>query len=115
MQVVQCRHLIPALSARAARAYYMTARPIATHFLGMDALMTLKLNVVLIRKLRGLLMFLVLFLTCYPWAFEQPGNGRLVQELNICTVPPLTAFHWPRIASLGTDSIPIDHSYAVKL
>ena len=31
---VQCRHLIPALNALAARALYTTARPIATQFPG---------------------------------------------------------------------------------
>ena len=29
---IQCRHLIPALNAWAARAYYTTARPVATQF-----------------------------------------------------------------------------------
>ena len=34
LNTVQCRHLIPALNAWAARAYYTTARPIATQFPG---------------------------------------------------------------------------------
>ena len=41
--MLQCRHLIPALNARAARTQFKTARLIATHFLGhgcMDDLAT---------------------------------------------------------------------------
>ena len=47
--------------------------------LSMDASMTSKLYVELIHRLRGLLMCLAYFLTCYAWAFVQPGTGgRLV-------------------------------------
>ena len=44
-------------------------------FLGMDALVTSQLNVGLICKLRGSLMCLAYFLTCYPWVFVQPGTA----------------------------------------
>ena len=70
------------------------ARLFATH-LGMDARMNSQLNVAFIHKLRGLLMCLASFLTCYPWVFVQPGtgqmSGRLVQELTVCTV----CLHFP--------------------
>ena len=45
-------------------------------FLGKYGWMISQLKVVLVRKLRGLLMFLAYFLTCYPWVFVQPGTGR---------------------------------------
>ena len=38
--------------------------------------MTSQLNVALIRKLRGSLMRLDYFLTCYPWVFVRPDTGR---------------------------------------
>ena len=46
--------------------------PMTPSFLGMDALMTSQLNVALIRRLRGSLMCLAYFLTCYLWLFVQP-------------------------------------------
>ena len=51
-------------------------------FLGMDAWMNSKLTVVLIRALRGSLVFLAYFLTCYPWVFVQPGTGG--RPVNWC-------------------------------
>ena len=57
---LQCRHLIPALNTWTARAH--STRPNARlqpSFLGMD-----DLNVILIRKLRGSLMYFDYFLTC---------------------------------------------------
>ena len=51
---IQCRHLIPAPNARAARAKNKTAHPIATEFAGYRCMGdNLQLNVALIRKLRG--------------------------------------------------------------
>ena len=46
-------------------------------FMGMGARMTSQLNVALMRKLRGPLMCLAYFLTCYPLVFVQPGIGGL--------------------------------------
>ena len=70
------------------------ARPHAwspTSFLGMDAWMTSKLNVALIRKLHGSLMRLAYFFDMKPNGVCTTGHwqksGRLVQELNVCTVP----------------------------
>ena len=40
------------------------------------AWMTLQLDVALICKLRGSLVGLAYFLTCFPWDFVQPGIGR---------------------------------------
>ena len=59
-------------------------------FLGMDARMTSKLNLALIHKLRGSLINLAYFFdmlaigvcTTRHWQ----ASGRLVQELNVCTV-----------------------------
>ena len=59
-------------------------------FVGMDAWMTSQLNVVLIRKLLGSLL-------CLAYSFDTLSmrdsttsqwqtTGRLVQELNVCTV-----------------------------
>ena len=58
-------------------------------FLGMDR-QTSHLNIALIRKIRGSLMCLAYFLTCYPREFGQPGTGRhlvgrLAHEFIDCT------------------------------
>ena len=45
-------------------------------FLAMDAWMTSQLNVPLTRMLRGSLMCLAYFLTCYSWVLVQTGTGR---------------------------------------
>ena len=87
---LQCRHLIPALNMWAARAEYTTARSIATHFPWHGCMYDLQLNVALVRKLRGSLKCLAYFLdmsfmvvcTTRHWQ----TSGRLVQELNVCTV-----------------------------
>ena len=77
MYKLQLRHQIPALNARASRAYYTTARPIAQQILDMDAGMTSKMNVALIIKQHGSLLCLdYFFWTCHPWVFVQPGIGR---------------------------------------
>ena len=59
-------------------------------FLGMDAWMTSKLNVALIRKLHGPLVCLAYFVHMIPNGMCTTGHwqttGRLVQELNVCTV-----------------------------
>ena len=44
------------------------------HILGMDARMASQLNIALIRKLRGSLLCLAYFLTCYPWVLVQLGT-----------------------------------------
>ena len=63
----------------------MTARPIATSFLGMDARMTSQLNVALCQAAICVIAVLGLFLV-----FVQPGTGRRplrpVQEFNACNV-----------------------------
>ena len=61
-------------------------------FMGMDAWMTPQLNIALIRKLRGTLMCLAYFLTCYPWVFVQPGIDR--RPVNWCSklMPVLSHF-----------------------
>ena len=69
--IIQCRHLISALNARAA-----TGSPIAIRFLCMNARMVSRLYVALIRNLRWSLMCLAYFLTCYPWVLVQPDTGR---------------------------------------
>ena len=88
---LQCRHVIPALNARADWAF-TTARQIASQFPGhgcMNAWMTSQLNVALIRRLRGSLMCLAYFSNmlfrgvCTSWNWQT--SGRLVQELNVCT------------------------------
>ena len=70
MQVLQCRHLIPALNAWAAWALYTTTLPIAAllSFLDIDAWMTSQMNVALIRKLRGSLM-------CLAYSFLHVTHG----------------------------------------
>ena len=45
-------------------------------FLAMNAWMTSQLIKALIRKLRGLLMCLAYFWTCFPWVFIQQGTGK---------------------------------------
>ena len=57
---------------------------------GMGAWMTSKLNVALIRNLRGSLMCLAYFFDMIPngvcTTAHWQTSGRLVQELNVCTV-----------------------------
>ena len=59
-------------------------------FLGMDAWMTSQLNVALARKLRGSLMFLACIVEVLAIGVfttrHLMTSGRLVQELNVCTV-----------------------------
>ena len=68
----------------------MTSHLIAAYFFGMGAWKTSQLIVTLIRKLRGLLMFLTSFFdmlymgVCTTRHWQTPG--QLVQELNVCTV-----------------------------
>ena len=64
-----------------------------TLFIGFDACMTSQLNVDLICKLRGPLKCLAYFLDV-PFMFVCTTShwqtfNRLVQELNVCTVPLL--------------------------
>ena len=57
------------------------------NFLGLDTWMTSKLNVALIRKLGGSLVYLTYFLTCYPWVFVHSGtiaDVRLICAGNKC-------------------------------
>ena len=61
---IQCRDLIPALNVCAVRAYYTTAHPI-------DVFEPFKKN-----------MLTMEFCTTRHWQ----TSGRLVQELNVCTV-----------------------------
>ena len=61
-----------------------------TSFLGMEAWMTSQLNVELIRKPRGVLMCLAYFFDMLSMGVcktrHWQTSGRLVQELNTCTV-----------------------------
>ena len=88
--LVQCRHLIPALNALADRAKYTTTCPIATFFPGHGCMNDLQLNVTLIRKLRGSLMCLSYFIGMLSMGVcttrQWQTSDRLVQELNGCTV-----------------------------
>ena len=68
---LQCRHLIPALNMRAEWAEYTTACPVATHFPWYGCMFDVQLYVALICKLHEPL---------------KKTSGRLVQELNVCTV-----------------------------
>ena len=54
LQPMQCRHLIPALNVWSAQAYNTTTRPFAAQFQGRGCMNDLKMNVVMIRNLRGL-------------------------------------------------------------
>ena len=81
---------MPALNMWASRAEYTTARPIATQFLWHGCMNDLQLTVALIRKLRGPLKWLTYFLDM-PFMVVSTTrhlqtSGRLVQELNVCTV-----------------------------
>ena len=57
---------------------------------GIDAWITSELNEALVCKLRVSLMSMADILTCHPWSFCTTRHwqtyGRLVQELNVCTV-----------------------------
>ena len=69
LQNLQCRHLIPALNARSVRPQNTLAHPIGTELSGVEcdhSSLTSQLNVTLIHKLRGSMMYLA-FLTCYSW------------------------------------------------
>ena len=89
-RALQCRHSIPALNA------WHNTRPhtrLPPSFLGMDAIigpLPQKRNIALIRKLIGSLMCLAPFfdLLCMGvcTARHWQTSGRLVQELNACTV-----------------------------
>ena len=86
---LQCRHIIPALNAWAARAYYTTARPIGTQIHGHGCTDYLKIErrcyyYIQVIDVLGLFfdMLSMGFYTTRHWQ----TFGRLVQELNICTV-----------------------------
>ena len=87
---IQCRHLIPALDAWAVRAKYTPTCPIATQFPGHGCMDDLQLNVSLIRNLRGLLICVSYFIEMLSMGVvttrQWQASGRLVQELNVCTV-----------------------------
>ena len=55
---------------------YANAPQLPPTFLGMDARITSHLNVALIRKLLGSLMFFAYILTCYLCMFVQPGTDK---------------------------------------
>ena len=85
----QSWHLISALNAGAARAYYMTAC-FATQLSGSGCQMTSQLSIALIRKQHRSLMCLAYFFdmlsmgVCTTRYWQTPG--RLVQDLNVCNV-----------------------------
>ena len=64
--------------------------PLPHSFLGMGALITSQVNVTLIRKLRGSLVCLAYFFNMLSMDVCTTRHwqtyGRLVQELNVCTV-----------------------------
>ena len=72
-----------------------------TFLLGMDARMTLQLNVALIRKLRGPLECLAYFLEMSSMVVcttrHLQTSGRLVQKLNVCTVSCEGAMQWVKL------------------
>ena len=87
---MQCRHLIPALNTWAAQTWYTTARPIATQSPGLGCMDDL-------RTKRSFDSQTIGSLVCLPYLFEilsmgvcttrhKQTSGRLVQELNVCTV-----------------------------
>ena len=90
---LQCRHLIPALYAWAARAYYTTARSIATPFLGHD----LSTIVALIRMPCGSLVCLAYYSNMLSLVVCTTRHcltsGQLVQELDACTVQMYRLWH----------------------
>ena len=83
---IQSRHFIPALNAWAAQAKYTTIRPIATRFSGhgcMDDHTTERSfysQATWVFDVRGMLSKRIC--TIRHWQ----TSGRLVQELNVCTV-----------------------------
>ena len=91
LETIQCGHLIPALNAWKARAKYTTACLITTQFPGHGCINDPQLNVALVHKLRGLLLCLAYFLEVLSIGVGTTRywhtSGRLVQELNVCTVP----------------------------
>ena len=85
---VQCRHLISALNGWAARSWYATARPIATQFHGhgcTDDLTTKRSYIYTwVFDRHGLCFDMLSMGVCTTRPWQTPG--RLVQELNFCTV-----------------------------
>ena len=93
-------------------AKYTTARPIATHFPWHGCMYDLQLNVSLIRKLRC-------SLKCLAYLFDMSfkvvcttrhwqTSGRLVQELNVCTVRCIIGMEM--ILDIDISSIRVDLS-----
>ena len=80
---VQCRHIILALNLWADRALYTTACPIATNFLGYGC----RKDLITIHTfdLQSTWVIDMLFVDVYTTRQWQT-SGRLVQELNVCTV-----------------------------
>ena len=81
---LQCRHLIPAPNAWAARVYCTTAHLIATQFPWygiMDNLTTERSFESQATWVIDIVCFM--FWTCYPWVFLQPGTGR--RPVNCCS------------------------------
>ena len=71
---LQCQHLIHALNEWTTGAKYMTTRPIATQFPG-HGCMNDQLNVALILKLRGSLVFLTYCFKCFTWVIVHPDTA----------------------------------------
>ena len=88
---VQCRHLIPALNVRAAWAKYTNACPIATQFPGhgcMDDLTTKRSfdsQTTWVIDMQGKTILKCVFMDVYTTRHRR-ASGRLVHELNVCTV-----------------------------
>ena len=90
MAYVQCRHLIPALNALAARAKYTTARLVATPFprhVCMDDLTTKR---TFDSQAMQVILFELFFVDMLSMGVCKTRHWqtsvRLVQELNVCTV-----------------------------
>ena len=77
---VQCTHLIPALNVWAVRAYYTTAGPIDTKLHEHGCMDYLQIK----RRCAWIIFWHVIHGFCSTRHWQT--SGRLVQELNVCTV-----------------------------
>ena len=103
--MVQCRHLIPALNECAARVKYMTARLYATQFLGHGCMHDLTTECSFDAQATWVIDVLSLsidmpsMVVCTTRHWET--SGRLVQEINVCTVVAITLLVRPLFSVLG--------------
>ena len=112
---LQCRHLIPALNAWAARAWYMTACPIAIQFSGHGSVDDLTAEHGFDSKLRLPLMCLAYFLTFYPLVFIQPGTGRLLVDWCRNLMSVLYCIRMSRDAALVCHAHIVQYTFSTEL